>query len=327
MGPSLRWVSIVVRARLAPATQRLAARPVRGRSHAVRRQGGRRSERGFTLIEVLVSTTISFAVVGALLAAYTAAAQSGRSSQAVIQMAEDATLALNMLRTQVAMAGYGTPIDASGPRFKTRYTASPLFGCNGAGFADPSAAMDSLRCAMSSAPAAPDALAVGYEVVVNEADQRRYANSVVSADAEPYDCIGNTLPATAKAYQADSHFYLATPPGATHPALYCAQGGALVSGQPIAENVVDFQVRYLMAASPHEHQATHFSEAPAPLPGAASPWSNVSAVRLCLEVVSASKFPDAVRDKFLDCADTPREASDGYLHRAFTTTVFLQNKS
>src|SRR3954454_19721370 len=63
-------------------------------------------QRGLTLIELMVSLVIGFAVVGALLAAYMASFRSSAHNDATVQVAEDATLALNVIRTQVAMAGY-----------------------------------------------------------------------------------------------------------------------------------------------------------------------------------------------------------------------------
>src|SRR3954470_22957219 len=63
---------------------------------------------GFTLVEVMVSLVIGLAVVSALIAAYVASFQSGRHNDAMVQMTEDATLALTVMRQQVAQAGFST---------------------------------------------------------------------------------------------------------------------------------------------------------------------------------------------------------------------------
>ena len=57
---------------------------------------------GFTLIEVMVALAIGLAVVGALIAAYLASFASGRHTDAIVQITEDAALALNVMRQQVA---------------------------------------------------------------------------------------------------------------------------------------------------------------------------------------------------------------------------------
>ncbi len=295
--------------------------------------GAARRQRGFSLIEMMVSIVIGFAVIGALLAAYLASVQSGRNTQAGIQMTEDASIALNLMRAQLAMAGYSEPTGiGAGTAFARAYKGSAIFGCNGgSGFGTTAQNLiDSGLACTGTDGTNPDSLALAYQVQVTTVGGKNYANGVVSAANKPYDCIGNEIVADAAGYFiADSHYYLATPAGAAHSALYCRQGALLpgaAAGQPVAENIVDFQVKYLMGAAPRDAQATYFSDAPAPLAGVLA-WKAVIAVRLCVEVVSTTPMTDAnVNYSYVDCTNTPKTAADGALHRTFTTTVTLQNR-
>jgi type IV pilus assembly protein PilW len=280
------------------------------------------SQGGFSLIELMISIVIGFAVIGALLVAYQASVQSGRNNQAVNQMSEDASTALNVMRTQLAMAGYSYPTTISNGKFVHQFsgTRQYLFGCNGGtGFADSSLVLDSLTCA--GAPGAgPDTLALAYEIHVDVAGTKAYANGAVASTKQPYDCIGNLL--TTSPYIADSHFYLATPAGSSTKALYCRQGGAAAAGQPLAENIVDLQVKYLTAVKTAQ-QVDSFSDSPSATPSGS--WRSVYGVRLCVEVVSTSKMTDANANyAYVDCSDTQKFSTDGRLHRSFTTTVLLQ---
>jgi len=284
----------------------------------------RNNQGGFSLIELMISIVIGFAVIGALLAAYIASVQSGRNGQAVIQMAEDASVALNLMRSQIAMAGYGKPSKVNGGKFQTNMSSNPyLFGCNGGtGFTDSSLALSSLTCG-GAAGTGPDSLAVAYEVEVDPSGTGSAANGVVK-NAVPYDCIGNSITAAGAVYIADSHFYVAKPANSTNSALYCRQGGAAAAGQPVAENIVDLQVKYLIGTgSVRPAQVTSFSDAPLATPGGS--WANVLAARLCVEVVSATPMTDAnVNYFYVDCSETRKQSNDGRLHRSFTTTVALQ---
>lgn len=285
-------------------------------SRAVRRQGG------FSLIELMISIVIGFAVIGALLLAYTASVQSGRNGQAVIQMTEDASAALNLMRAQLAMAGYGRPAKLTAGKFSTNMTGNPyLFGCDAGTFADPLKPLGSLSC---SGGTGPDALAVSYEVQVDVSGAASAANGVVNKGV-PYDCIGNAL--TGPPYIADSHFYVAKPGNSTNAALYCSQGGkGTAAGQPVAENVVDLQVKYLMQNAPtRPAQVVSYLDIPGLTPAVGVPWSNVVAVRLCVEVVSTTPMTDANANYFyVDCTEKRKQSTDGRLHRSFTTTVALQ---
>jgi hypothetical protein len=77
---------------------------------------------------------------------------------------------------------------------------------------------------------------------------------------------------------------------------------------------------------PTDTQAVMFADVPALTPSAL--WRNAVAVRLCVEVVSTTPMTDAnVNYSYVDCTDARKQSTDGRLHRSFTTTVTMQNRS
>ena len=95
-----------------------------------------RQQAGFSLIELMVAMLVGMMVVGALISTFLATSVSNRHGQALAQLTEDATIALNMLRSQVSQVGYGDPngVDGTG-KFTRRYGGVGVTGCDTA-FAD-----------------------------------------------------------------------------------------------------------------------------------------------------------------------------------------------
>ena len=285
---------------------------------------------GFTLIEMMVALAIGLAVVGALIAAYLASFASGRHTDAIVQITEDAALALNVMRQQVAQAGFSQPHGAGGAGL-VLHTFPAIVGCEAAGFTDLNAnIMAANNCAPADTdPAAPDALEVAYEGSVLPG---KASNGILggSGGTQPLDCLGNSFAkthdeATGDDYWLnDSKFYVADG------SLYC-HGPGNAAGAALVQNVETLQISYGMAAAPAgapgSAQIIYYGNAPPP----GSPlWANVVSVKLCVQVRSAAKVLDAksaaTLGGWVDCASAQRSATDGYLRRTFTTTIVLQNK-
>jgi type IV pilus assembly protein PilW len=286
---------------------------------------------GFTLIEMMVALAIGLAVVGALIAAYLSSFASGRHSDAVVQITEDATLALNVMRQQIAQAGYSQPhgVDEAGRLVLHQFSA--IAGCEAAGFSDLQAGIQAPGNCQATSPdqSTPDALEVAYEGSVLPG---KASNGILggAGTPQPLDCLGNTFPkthddATGDDYWLnDSKFYVADG------SLYC-HGPGNRAGAAIVQNVETLQVTYGMANAPAGErdagQVAHYDSAPPP----GSPfWNNVVSVRLCVQVRSAAKVLDkastATLGNWIDCRNAQRTAVDGYLRRTFTTTIALQNR-
>jgi type IV pilus assembly protein PilW len=285
---------------------------------------------GFTLIEMMVALAIGLAVVGALIAAYIASFQSGRHNDAMVQITEDATLALNVMRQQVAQAGFSVP-HGVGEGGLVLHAFPAIAGCEAANFSDLQAnILVSANCGPTNPDqSTPDALEVAYEGSVLPGSA---SNGILggAGGQQPLDCLGNSFAkthddATGDSYWLnDSKFYVA---GGS---LYC-HGPGNAAGAAVVQNVETLQVTYGMAAAPAgtagAGQIIYYDVAP----HAGSPlWANVVSVNLCVQVRSATRVLEKAATptlgSWIDCRNASRTATDGYMRRTFSTTIVLQNK-
>ncbi len=285
---------------------------------------------GFTLVEMMVALAIGLAVVGALIAAYLASFSSGRHTDALVQVTEDATLALDVMRQQVAQAGFSQPhgVDAGGLQL---HAFPAIAGCEAANFADLQASILVPTNCRPTDPdlATPDALEVAYEASVLPG---KASNGILggAGNAQPLDCLGNTFAKTHDAATGDDYWLNDSKFYVVDGSLYC-HGPGSAAGAAVVQNVETLQITYGMAAAPAgapgSGQVLYYDVAPHP----GSPlWANVVSVTLCVQVRSAAKVLDkavtATLGGWVDCRNVPRTAGDGYLRRTFSTTIVLQNK-
>lgn len=276
--------------------------------------------RGLSLIELMVAMVIGLVVVGAVLAAYLGTGTAGKHSLALAQINEDASVALSILRSHIAQAGYSRPVAFSGGKIIPVYTGPHLFGCN-SGFADLSKDMGALSCGSGS----QHALAVAFEADAS--------NSIMGGSPKvPLDCIGNGLaevndPSSGKYFLSYSRFYIASS-GSGGQALYCRGSSAgTTGGQALVENIQRLQVLYGLA-EPGGREARRYLNAQQMVEAGAR-YDEVVSVRLCVVVVSSEPVMDAVTpyqgcDPF--AALTTPSAGDRRMFRAFSSTIVLQNR-
>ena len=292
---------------------------------------GAAAQAGFTLIEMMVALAIGLAVIGALIGAYLVSFQSGRHSDAMVQITEDAALALNVMRQQVAQAGFSQPHGVAEGGGLVLHAFPAVYGCAAAGFADLQAGIGTAaNCKPAGTdPAASDALEVAHEGSVLAGSA---SNGILggSGGKQPLDCLGNGFArshdnATGDDFWLDdSKFYVADG------SLWC-HGPGNAAGAAVVQNVEALQVTYGMASapagSPGASQVIYYGAAPA----ADSPlWANVVSVSLCVQVRSAAKVLDRQQAPTLggwvDCRNARQVSTDGYLRRTFSTTIVLQNR-
>jgi type IV pilus assembly protein PilW len=293
-------------------------------------------QRGFTLIELMVSLVIGFAVVGALLAAYMASFRSSAHNDAMVQVTEDATLALNVIREQVAMAGYSTMVEvdpaAQVMKGHAKITDRFMFGCAGVDFAD-FHGIASAVCGTTNSNNS-DTIEVVYEATTATGGG---SNAILNAAGKPLDCIGNELDVVAASgteaeyYPNDVKFYVKFDAN-QNGRLYCE--GPKGSGAPLVDNVDKLTIRYGLDLTTDstqlKRQITNYATAPAGLTNAN--WKRVVSVSICVVVRSASRVNDRssatnlnALDTYVDCDGNTAHSNDGYLRRSFATTVQLQN--
>lgn len=309
-------------------------------------------QKGFTMIEMMVSMALGLVVTGAVLYTVSGATNSGRKQDMQARMYDMGQMALNQLTEHVRMAGFWVPISEVSASDALLDDELTLFGCSG-GFSNPGADWNALSCTATSASGTTnDALALRFQV---------------QPDGRNWDCTGNELQNAAMVAQAtaqatrsggaaptyapgttqdviEERYYIAN--SATgNPGLFCRSNVSNRQEQ-IADNIEQFRVRY--GVSPLNPKAnTHnvvFDERalegrtgsylPASaldrncssLNAKADSWCSVSSVRICVVIRSDDNVNDQTGVPYIDCDGVQRTANDRRFRQAFTTTVAIRNR-
>lgn len=287
-------------------------------------------QRGFSLIELMISMVIGLVVIGAMFAAYVGSGLSSRNTRAMSQITEDASIALSVMRSAIAATSYIVPTNSDTNGFISGTGGdgrdNTLSGCNNT-FAEPGAELAALNCSEGEGP---HAIAVSYE-----ADA---LNSAVSAAGVPLDCLGNDIPESGGVRPAYQRFYI------DEGALHCL-GPGNDSSQALVDNVIDMRIQYGLGCDPTEDHAVNsrgcpdaavdrgrvvrYMDAAAIRDADATLFNWALSVRLCVTVASADNVLDAATP-YTDCngdkADPPDGDDDRRMIRSFTTTITLPNR-
>lgn len=308
------------------------------------------SQRGLTLIELLISLVIGLIILAAGGAVYVYSGRSSRVSNVGTQLNEDGVLAMNFLQSQIKQAGYSqkTIKNSQGALF----SGAAIRGCSGGfkknklatGYREAYAdTICEVTDAAASGNSTSDALLVRYEADVS--------NTFPNAAGNPTNCNGEgitttvaspvgMLPATYRL--ADNRFFL------LNESLQCggSTGAAINSAQPLFANVEQMVLRYGVAEQPSLEQASTFDAAyhqivaymtaaeidqlPTAKVGAEAindRWGRVLSVRICLLVRSPNPVNDASNaNTYTDCNNATQVANDNRLRRTFVSTVMLRNR-
>lgn len=312
-------------------------------------------QRGFSLVEVMVSVVIGMVVVAAVMVSYLSSGQSGKLQSAYAEMNDNAQAALTMLSRDLQMAGYASVggINTTAgvkPLSTSQAFASanvPIFACE-KGFVSSTAAAGSETC---SNVAGTSSLQVAYEAdLTNTVPTSKTASypattctlpSVAGVDTIPTDCVGNRLfPVNAATagncvFHVYNRYYLSNALGPSN--LYCVASpfnGAANSGQPLVEGIESMKITFgvvdtlawAATASAPSTPARYLSIADVTT---ANAWARVVSARVCVVVRSGSKVLESDLSTgltYLNCDSSSTASADGYARRAYTTTVTLRNK-
>lgn len=270
---------------------------------------------GFSLLELMVGSFIGLLLVGLVLVQVVIAGRSQRLQAAQGQMVEDAQIAIELLRTDFMMTGYGRPLRAqSAPAglasWQTALDGPGLWACDH-GFASSN---DNARpqCAAASAlTRASSAVEIRYE-----ADAY---TTVVGSDGKPTDCLGNGLDSIAAA-DGSRVFITANrwQVNSERAELRCAGSGG-TGAQPLVENVEHMVLWWGLLVDAVDGSALRYVSA-----AQVTDFEQVRAVRLCLLLRTSEPVlgPDDARG-YTDCQGNAASASDGRLRRTFWSTVAL----
>jgi type IV pilus assembly protein PilW len=294
-------------------------------------------QRGFTLVELLVSISIGMALVGALIVTYLGNAQSNRSVIALAQLGEDGQAALALMVQQLRQTDYNPRVGSPSAIRDLQVDGFALFGCDN-GFQSVSGATGTLRCNSTSGPAAFSVTYVGDGF-----------NTIPSADTppKPSDCTGAGVSALADANGTytvvQNRFYV------HNGSLMCAgNGGATpyLTPQPFVENVEDMRLSFGVSAAlststvaagymsatevgPQSGSAGVFADPDFIALTPMARWAKVMSVRICVVMRSPGVVLPASASApqfYNDCYGTQVRTTDGKLRRAFAATVLLRNR-
>ncbi|MCX8521355.1 MAG: PilW family protein [Rhodoferax sp.] len=301
-------------------------------------------QKGFTLIELMVSLAIGLVVSLAAVTAYSTAQRAGAISEVQSRMNEDAQMALSILAQHARLAGSNParPDRLTPPASNLRNTlANPYMvrGCNTT-FSNIKAATSAalLTCFHIANSTKSNSLSLGYE-----ADS---LNTITTATGVPTDCMGSALAArsatiikadgsttTIAVYEAENRFYIGTSANNANPTLYCK--GNATSAQPLVENTEDLQITYGVfnpAAATKEivgyldaYQLENDTSALTGLDQAAR-WRAVGAIRFCIVMRSAETVSLGTgKSQYVNCAGDLVTSPDLRLRRAYGITIALRN--
>ncbi|MEI7784916.1 MAG: PilW family protein [Betaproteobacteria bacterium] len=268
-----------------------------------------------------MASFIAWSLIAAALMQAVTAKRSQRLQAAQALMIEDAQIAIDLLRNDLMMAGYGRPLRAlqspGGPAsWQTTLAAAALWACDH-GFASLPA---SAQPACAAAPAAGGQSSSAVEIAY-EADGY---STVLGSDGRPTDCLGNGLDAGVAAdgsrvYIAYNRWQVST---SGRSELRCGGRGS-TGPQPLVDNVERLLLSWGLPVDAGEATALRFVGA-----AQVSDFRLVRAVRLCLLLRSSDPVlgPDDVRS-YTDCAGSAATSDDGRLRRAFWSTAALRNWS
>jgi type IV pilus assembly protein PilW len=263
-----------------------------------------------SLLEALLGLALGLLVLAAVLGQDAASSRSARLLAAQAQMADDAQIALQLLTSELVMAGFAQPqsidrADDGQLHWRTALTEPALLACE-TGFAAPSTA-GPLGCASRGQSAA---FAVRYQA---DAD-----NTVpLSGSSTASDCLGHGLKAEDGVYLTENRWFVAS--SGERSELRCASrlGNP---GQPLVDNVEAMALWLGQALPADPRQVVRYLR-----PSQVDDWARVRSVRLCLLLHSSEALLVPADDaSYWDCQGQKQLSPDGRLRRAFHASVALR---
>jgi type IV pilus assembly protein PilW len=296
-------------------------------------------QRGRTLLELLISMAVGLVILGALIAIYLSTHASARQAAAVSRLNEDASVVLNLLGTQLRMAGFSPPrvhmvpgaamVDGVLVSVPDRnFIGAGIRGCDH-GFANHTTdEFEDLVCA--DEPSGAAAFAVRFE--------GQHPDDIASVALLPpnTDCLNqgidtDTIGALGAPYRlVESRFLVRVGPASGTPELACAGKGAKsFAAYPLMQFVEDMSIAYGVADDGVGRQVKNYLDARQIDDSGGTVdqrWSRVVTVDLCILMRSADPDP-AGAGSYVDCKGKSKLSTDGLIRRAYRSVFALRNRS
>jgi type IV pilus assembly protein PilW len=244
------------------------------------------SQRGFNLVELMIAMAIGLVLLLVIGTVFTSSRQVFRVQEDNARIQERGRFALEILGRSIKQAGHAE-IPFTG--LKIGFTGTAITGTDGT----------------VSAPSAADTLAVQYDGAIGDRD-----------------CQGVAVSAVAAAI-IQNHFNLDAP----NAQLQCAgmigavpvAPGAGVIGQPLLENIEDFQVLYGIDTT-GDQSVNQYVSLPAD-------WNQVVTTRVCVLIRSDQTNIAPAGSNYLNCNGAAAVVpADRRIRRAFTATFNVRNR-
>jgi type IV pilus assembly protein PilW len=280
------------------------------RTHQRRRAA---NQRGMTLIEFMVGSTLGLLVALAAVGSIVITRSSARSMTDSAALEQQATLVMTQIGQQITQAGAinaylpGNGADAG---ISGGAGAIPVSAAT-----SPNVMFDTRNIGISGNPA----FSVFGQSVSNAPDKLTitYAQPNDRSGKPAQNCVGTgaaTLPGAAP--RVVNIFSVNT---TTH-SLLCGSDNPKTSPQPIASNVVDMRITYLLVDAATGKVAYRTANQIT----TANQWPSVNGIQVCLEVQGdPAQAPEQKIET--DCQNNARDITDGRIHRIVRQTFYLRN--
>lgn len=315
----------------------------------LRRRGGRAAAMGYSLVELMIASTIGLFLVGVVSAVFLASASSEKTNAAASEISTSGNYAMSLLRRELLLAGF-QGITRATPSDITTTLGTITNECLGAGFAtnlrqgvwgNNNANPFSATCIPAANYSTGDVLVVRHAAVDVTAAASRAANVLYFRSAyergEVYK--GTTVPAGQSQtpfndYVLETTVYYISPYTVSAselpkiPALYRVSLGAgpAMTAQLMASNIEDMQLQYARVTTDLN---TRFYNADAisglSTDALAGEWDDVSAVQIWLLVRGTLPEPGYSNTNTYTLGDRTITVNDGYRREVLSAVVQLRN--
>jgi type IV pilus assembly protein PilW len=300
-----------------------------------------RSQRGRSIIELMISVAIGMAMTLGLFGIYLNARSGAAGTDADAAIADSGRHALAVVGRALRQAGY-----LRQAHHDDSWAVMPDAGfrsfdaCLG-GYEDVGAATPVCR----NADGEPDSFRVFHAVDISETAGGPTFRTVAvdAARGRGVDCMGDEVPLPAAPetanFSVENRYFVQTHPRTGLRELYC-RGGAEGRTQPVVEGVEDMVLRFAVdwaddAGGVRDMSADTLMRADE-VPASAWSWSEMNgsnasvrsrrvlAVEVCLLVRSPVPEPGLERT-YVDCRGATRTDRDGVARQAFRATIGARN--
>jgi type IV pilus assembly protein PilW len=257
-------------------------------------------QRGASLVELMVGLIIGLLVVLVAMSSLITTRDSARTMTDDASLEQKASLVMMQIGQQISQAG-GIVGIANSANPALPYLSFDTSAVGGVNSANPLVSVFGVDGGDD-----PDALVVSYTA----------ANDISDAAAQARNCVGDAPETVGTAQRVVSQFFISKATGVSN--LVCNDDTTVPStqsGQPLAGNVTDLKVSYLLVDGLGNVTLRKADDT--------LDWTMIAGVKVCLEM--QGDIIKAPGQKFTDCRGEEKTVNDGRMHRTVTQVFYFRN--